>query len=96
MPLELLYMAKKIKRDTLFPDFPNDWEREWQGMPEFIHKDKQPYRTIIVHFDNKKDVKRFAKIVKQNLTPLTKSIWYPKVQIETYIDKKYTDKKTKL
>ena len=87
-------MTKKNKRNVLFPNLENtDAEREWVGMPEFVQENKTAYRTIIVHFENKKNVKKFAKLIGQKLRPLTKSIWFPKAQIEVAKNKRYVDKK---
>jgi hypothetical protein len=48
-----------------------------RGMPEFNQPDRMAFRSIIVHFRTEKDVQAFAKLVKQQLTPLTKYIWHP-------------------
>ena len=87
-------MSKRKKpRATLLPDFgKTDAEKEWVGMPEFIQEDLTAYRTIIINFDNEEDVKKFAKIIKQRITPLTKSIWYPKAQIQIVRNKIYRQK----
>lgn len=52
-------------------------EKEWQNMPEFMMEDLDAYRRIFVKFDNEEDIKKFAKDIKQNITKITKSIWYP-------------------
>ena len=67
------------------------WKKEWQGMPEFVHKDLTPYRSIIVHFKTKQDVKDFANLINQTIYNKTQSIWYPKVVIEKYMNKRYID-----
>lgn len=38
-----------------------DWEKEWQDMPEFVQPNIMPYRTINIHFNNKNDVKKFKE-----------------------------------
>jgi len=53
------------------------WEKEWQNMPEFISEEKKYYAEIIIRFRNKKDLKKFSKLIDQNLTQQTKSIFYP-------------------
>ena len=55
----------------------NDWQEEWQDMPEFIQEKQSPYQAIIVRFDCEEEVKEFARVIGQKLTPLTKSLWYP-------------------
>lgn len=56
------------------PDF---FETHWQNMPEFKQADKSAQRQIIVSFDNDDDVQAFAKLVGQNITEKTKSLWFP-------------------
>ena len=52
-------------------------EEEWQDMPEFIQKDKQPVQKIVINFESFKDVDLFAELIDQNLTKKTNSIWFP-------------------
>jgi len=80
----------KDKQNSLFPDFENEWEREWHDMPEFIQEDKEPIKQLIVSFNNFEDYKRFAKLINQPLTRKTQSIWFPPAKIDTYADKRYT------
>jgi len=54
------------------------WKEEWKGMPEFEQEDTEPHQIINMSFTTKKAVKRFAKLIKQNITPKTKSLWFPK------------------
>lgn len=56
------------------------WKKHWVGMPEFKQEDNPPYMKIIISFRNEDDYKEFAKLVDQNLTEKTKSIWYPKLE----------------
>jgi len=59
----------------------NSWEKHWQDMPEFDQEENKTYKTISVHFRTKEDYDAFAKLVEQNITDRTKSIWYPKLEI---------------
>lgn len=52
-------------------------EEEWKGMPEFDQNDKNSFRHVIVHFECQADVDEFARLIGQNLTDKTKSIWHP-------------------
>lgn len=56
-----------------------DESKEWEeaGMPEFDHEDKTAYRQIAIHFEGEKDVMAFQKLLGQNITADTKSLWYP-------------------
>jgi hypothetical protein len=74
------------KPSTLFEveeDEDSEREKLWVGMPEFIQKDNPPYKTIYLHFRNKEDFDEFVNRYKslmdgeQNITPKTKSMWYP-------------------
>lgn len=53
------------------------WEKEWQNMPEFISEERKDYAEIIVRFRNKKDLKKFSRLINQNLSERTKAIYYP-------------------
>lgn len=59
----------------------------WNGMPEFVNTQKNEYQLIKVRFRNADDVQEFAKLVDQNLTEKTKSIWFPK--LEEHVDDKF-------
>ena len=82
-------MAKKSKH-TLF-EVSEPWEEHWQGMPEYNQKDKQPFKSINVHFSSEKDVKEFAKLVDQKFTSFTQFIWYPKKEKVCRFSKMYAD-----
>ncbi len=63
------------------------WEDLWDGMPEFIQEDLQPVKSLLVHFEDAKDMEDFSKLVNQPLTFNTKSIWYPQAEIGRMTDK---------
>jgi hypothetical protein len=79
------------EENTLFGDLDQFtiWKKEWKGMPEFIQEDLEPVKQIIVNFEKYEDYKVFIKLINQNLTSETKSIWFPEVKIEKVINKKY-------
>lgn len=87
-------MSKKKKRKPLIAKL-KDWQKEWVGMPEFKHEDKQGLRHIMIHFETDEDVQEFAKLLDQKITHKTRFIWFPKIQIEKFMHKRYTDKKKK-
>lgn len=62
---------------------------EWKGMPSYDHTDKTPVRQLIVSFASEEDVVKFSKLVEQTITEKTRSLWYPKAEIETMMDKRY-------
>ena len=69
------------------------WENHWKGMPEYKSEDLMPFKTIYVHFENRKDMDAFAKLLNQTITLDTQSIWYPELEIQNLINKKYVDTK---
>ena len=60
-------------------DLPDLYEKHWGGMPEFVQEDKTPHRTIMIHFRNEEDVKRFAAVIGIELFERTQSTWYPEM-----------------
>ena len=60
------------------------WEKDWNGMPEFKQHDSTPFASIVVHFKNREDRVKFAELVDQTITSLTKSVWYPKTKCGRY------------
>ena len=68
-----------------------DAELEWTGMPEFNNDDLSPKRQIIISFKTDEDVQLFAKLINQELTTKTKSVWFPKVNDLVQKDKTYSD-----
>lgn len=57
---------------------------EWKDMPEYINEDKTAFRSIIIHMAGQAEVAEFAELIKQNITPKTKSLWYPEqVKMDT-------------
>ena len=63
---------------NMFPDFENEWEKEWHSMPEFIQQNTEPIQQIIISFQTYDHVKRFGEMLDQNVTANTKSLWFPK------------------
>ena len=85
-----------------FPDQPTlldvmgadkDWEREWQGMPEFVMGSTEPEQKITMNFSSFEDVVKFGELIGQPVTRKTDSLWFPKPDKYTapknfrYIDK---------
>jgi hypothetical protein len=50
---------------------------DWDDMPEFVQDEKEAYAVIKVRIRNEEDLQEFIKLMDQNITPKTKSIWYP-------------------
>jgi len=82
-----------MKPDTsLFEGIPDDErEAEWRGMPEFDQPENGAIRQIIVSFDSQEGIDAFSKLVKQNITKKTKSIWFPKREKNDVVDLFYVN-----
>jgi hypothetical protein len=83
-------MSDEPEQKPLF-DKGESWQEHWKGMPEFVQKDITPFQTIYVHFETRKDLDAFAKLVNQRITLDTRSIWYPEAEINDFSKKKYMD-----
>ena len=68
---------------------PVDPDGLWEGMPEFENEDKTAYKSLTLHFKDQDAVDAFAELVGQTITDKTRYLWYPKIEIETYADKRY-------
>lgn len=67
------------------------WHEHWVGMPEFEQLDLAPYKSVIVHFANSRDMADFARLVEQRISVRTQSIWYPEAEIGRMVDKRFND-----
>jgi len=36
--------------------------KEWEGMPEFVQKKKEPFSKVVVRFETEKRLRRLCKI----------------------------------
>jgi hypothetical protein len=70
---------------------PTDPGPEWTGMPDYNHSDKTSVQRIVVHFATREDADAFGKAIGQNITEKTRSIWFPRAEIEHCMDKVYED-----
>lgn len=76
---------------TALENIISDASSEWVGMPEFNQEDQLAHRQVIVNFKSDEDVMLFAKLLEQDLTDKTRSIWYPKVDPICAVDKRYSN-----
>jgi hypothetical protein len=56
---------------------PGFYELHWQNMPEFHQPDSGAARQITHYFKSDKEVQAFAKLIDQNITKQTNSVWFP-------------------
>ena len=70
-----------------------DQAKQWAGMPDFSLDG--PEWQIVVSFRHKKDVKKFAELLKVRVTEDTKSIWYPQKPRDPIGSMKFVEGKPK-
>lgn len=66
--------------------------KHWKGMPEFKQDALKPYQKVVVNLIDEQGALRFFKLIGQPYTKKTRSIWFPEVSEDKYIDKRYSDK----
>jgi len=67
------------------------WKPHWKNMPEFKSEDIRSEQSIVIHFESMEDRDDFARLINQKITSTTKSLWYPKIKIERFMNKRYID-----
>ena len=80
-----------------------DWQKilkprkeanHWQGMPEFVQDNKKYYAEIKVYINSEENLKKFSRLVGQNITEKTKFIFFPKLGESIRRYAKYVDRGT--
>jgi len=66
-----------------------DQSQEWQGMPEYDHEDKRPFRSMLIHFMTKENFEIFLKLIKQDASEKTRWLYFPRQENEVLKDKTY-------
>lgn len=89
-------MAKNKQPNLDIFDFGEDEDdpmNQWRGMPEFNQPPNGAMRQIIISFDDQAGVDKFAKLIGQDLTPKTKSLWFPPRPTNKVVDLFYFDER---
>ena len=84
-------MAEKEEIQPALFDKGEWWDEHWKGMPEFVQKDLEPVKQLIVNFENWEDYDAFGKLIEQKLTTATRAVWYPEAEIGRIVGKCYVD-----
>lgn len=66
----------------------------WKGMPEFNQPGLEPVKVVKVNFASKEYMLKFSKLIGQEITAKTPSVWFPIAPVENALDKRWSDKKT--
>lgn len=73
-------------QDDLFAQkLENNWQDEWNEMPEYTCNAFKPYKELKVVFPTEADYIQFMQLIDKKLTLKTKSIYFP----ESPHDKRY-------
>ena len=68
------------------------WWELWQGMPEFVQRDLEPWRSVTVHFENRAALDDFARLIGQKV-PMgdrrASTLWHPQADKGKYANKRY-------
>jgi hypothetical protein len=72
----------------LFGDEEFDWQKEWQGMPEFVQDDMKSISSVVVNFLTVEDMNAFSELIGKRITFTTKSVLFPVQQTtkKIYVD----------
>jgi hypothetical protein len=65
-----------------------DYEKEWEGMPEFIAEDLKAIASVTVNFLTVEDMNAFSELIGRRITFQTKSVLFP---ITPQVKKIYID-----
>ena len=71
------WRIKMTQYDLLGKPLKEEWEKEWEDMPEFVQEDKESFQKITINFKCQEDVRAFGKLIKQKITPNTNSLRFP-------------------
>jgi hypothetical protein len=65
-----------------------DYEKEWEGMPEFVAEDLKAIASVTVNFLTVEDMNAFSDLIGRRITFQTKSVLFP---IKPQFKKVYID-----
>lgn len=57
-----------------------NWKQHWKGMPSYSSENFEPVKQLIINFRTMEDYNAFAEVLKQTLTPKTKSVYWPFIE----------------
>lgn len=58
------------------------WRKHWKNMPDFVQEEKKSFRSVVIRFRTESDYNEFSKLIEQELSIDSKSIWYPELNNE--------------
>lgn len=60
-----------------------DPKKYWRGMPSYSVENLEAKKQLLINFRSEEDMLAFAEVLKQKLTPKTKSVWWPEREKDT-------------
>lgn len=67
------------------------WREHWKGMPSFHSENLEAEKQLIINFRSEEDFFAFAQVLGQQLTPKTRSVWYPPKERDVNILKRWIE-----
>jgi hypothetical protein len=68
-----------------------NFKDHWKGMPSFDSKNIEAVKQLIINFESMDEFLAFSEVVGTQLTPKTRSIWYPPIERSTTILNRWID-----
>jgi hypothetical protein len=65
-----------------------DYDKEWEGMPEFVAEDLKAIASVTVNFLTVEDMNAFSELIGRRITFQIKSVLFP---IKPQVKKVYID-----
>jgi hypothetical protein len=65
-----------------------DYDKEWEGMPEFVAEDLKAIASVTINFLTVEDMNAFSELIGRRITFQTKSVLLP---IKPQVKKVYID-----
>ena len=56
------------------------WQKFWREMPEYVQENNPPYKQVTMRLQDDSYLDELSKLLGQNLSDKTKSIWHPKLE----------------
>jgi hypothetical protein len=79
------------KNADQFSMFEDGYTSEWKGMPEFKHDFEEAYFEVMVRVNSQEHYEKLKVLLDQSMTMKTKSVWYPKREINPRMTERFVD-----
>lgn len=89
---KILSPKKRILSKTGRKRGANDASIHWKEMPEYEQEDANPFRTVEFRFRKEEHLREFSELVEQPIGDKTKSLWYPKREINDFLSTRWVQK----